>query len=125
MERRYDEYISDSYRATDKSNIYDSVYSPIVIFISSCVISVMMICAAMGGGMRAFFGISVGTAVAMIAYVGKIFGPIESIGMEIQNIQSAVAGVKRIDEFLAEPERDMPGAPKPGAAAAPPSASTA
>jgi ATP-binding cassette subfamily B multidrug efflux pump len=109
MERRYDEYISDSYRATDKSNIYDSVYSPIVIFISSCVISVMMICAAMGGGMRAFFGISVGTAVAMIAYVGKIFGPIESIGMEIQNIQSAVAGVKRIDEFLAEPERDMPG----------------
>ena len=58
--------------------------------------------------MRAFFGISVGTAVAVIAYVGKIFGPIESIGMEIQNIQSAVAGVRRISEFLSEPERSMP-----------------
>ena len=108
MERRYDDYISDSYRATNKTNIYDSIYSPIVIFISSCVISVMMVCAAMGGGVRQFFGISVGTAVAVIAYVGKVFGPLESIGMEIQNSQSAVAGVRRIDEFLAEPEREMP-----------------
>ena len=108
MERRYDAYIKESYRATDRTNLYDSIYSPIVIFISSCVISVMMVCAAMGGGVRAFFGISVGTAVAMIAYVGKVFGPLESIGMEIQNIQSAVAGVKRIEAFLAETEREEP-----------------
>ncbi len=108
MEQRYDDYISESYRATDKSNLYDSVYSPIVIFVSSCVIAVMMVCASMGGGIREFFGISVGTAVAVIAYVGQVFAPLESIGMEIQNIQSAVAGVKRIDEFLAEPEREMP-----------------
>ena len=108
MEQRYDDYISESYRATDKSNLYDSIYSPIVIFVSSCVIAVMMVCAAMGGGIREFFGISVGTAVAIIAYVGKVFEPLESLGMEIQNIQSAVAGVKRIDEFLAEPEREMP-----------------
>lgn len=108
MEQRYDDYISESYRATDKSNLYDSIYSPIVIFVSSCVIAVMMICAAMGGGIREFFGISVGTAVAVIAYVGQVFQPLESLGMEIQNIQSAVAGVKRIDEFLAEPERKMP-----------------
>jgi ATP-binding cassette subfamily B multidrug efflux pump len=108
MEERYGEYINESYRATNKSNIYDSVYSPIIVFISSCVISVMMVCAAMGGGMREFFGISVGTAVAMISYVGKIFSPIEGIGMEIQNIQSAVAGVRRIDEFLAQPERRAP-----------------
>lgn len=108
MEQRYDDYISESYRATDKSNLYNSVYSPIVIFVSSCVIAVMMVCASMGGGIREFFGISVGTAVAVIAYVGQVFAPLESIGMEIQNIQSAVAGVKRIDEFLAEPEREMP-----------------
>lgn len=108
MERRYDDYISESYRATDKSNLYDSVYSPIVIFVSSCVIAVMMVCAAMGGGMREFFGISVGTAVAVIAYVGQVFAPLESLGMEIQNIQSAVAGVRRIDGFLAEPEREVP-----------------
>lgn len=112
MERRYDDYIGESYRATDQSNVYDSLYSPIVLFISAAVISVMMVGAAMGGGVRTFFGISVGTAVAVIAYVGKVFDPLESIGMEIQNIQSAVAGVRRIDEFLAEPERALPqGAP--------------
>lgn len=109
MEQRYDDYISESYRATNKSNLYDSIYSPIVIFISSSVIAVMMVFAAKEGGIREFFGISVGTAVAVIAYVGKLFVPLESIGMEIQNIQSAVAGVKRIDEFLSEPEREIPG----------------
>jgi len=108
MEKRYDDYIEESYLAMDKSNLYDSIYSPIVIFISSCVIAVMMICASMGGEMQQFFGITVGTAVAIIAYVGKVFNPLESIGMEIQNIQSAVAGVKRINEFLQETEREMP-----------------
>lgn len=107
MEEKYDSYIEESYRALDKSNLYDSIYSPIVIFVSSCVIAAMMIFAALGGEMQQFFGISVGTAVAIIAYVGKVFEPLESIGMEIQNIQSAVAGVKRINEFLREPERTV------------------
>lgn len=106
MEEKYDDYIEESYRATDKSNLYDSIYSPIVIFISSCIIAVMMICAATSGQVQQFFGITVGTAVAIIAYVSKVFEPLESIGMEIQNIQSAVAGVKRINEFLLEPERE-------------------
>lgn len=69
---------------------------------------VMMVLAAMGGNMQELFGMSVGTAVAVIAYVSKVFEPLESIGMEIQNIQSAVAGVCRIHEFLNEPGRRMP-----------------
>ena len=108
MEQKYDDYIQESYHATDRTNLYDSVYSPIIIFTGSCVTAVMMVCAAMNGGMRDFFGVSVGTAVAMIAYVGKVFEPLESIGMEIQSIQSAVAGVKRINEFLCEEERVFP-----------------
>ncbi|KAF5053795.1 putative ABC transporter ATP-binding protein [anaerobic digester metagenome] len=108
MEQKYDDYIEESYRATDKSNLYDSIYSPIVIFISSCIIATMMIFAASSGKAQQFFGITVGTAVAIIAYVSKVFEPLESIGMEIQNIQSAVAGVKRINEFLQEPERKKP-----------------
>lgn len=105
MEERYDAYISESYRATETSNHYDALYSPIIIFISSCIIAVMMICASIGGGMQQFFGLSVGTAVAIIAYVGKVFDPLESIGMEIQNIQSAVAGIRRINAFLQQAER--------------------
>ena len=55
--------------------------------------------------MQIWFGMSVGTAVANIAYVSKVFTPLESIGMEIQTIQSAYAGIKRIDEFMKEPEK--------------------
>ena len=108
MERRYDEFLAQSYRATDKVNMVDAVYSPIVVCISACVVAVMMVCAALGGGWRSFFGIGVGTAVAVIAYVGKVFEPLEDIGMEIQNIQSAVAGAKRIDTLLRAPERTLP-----------------
>lgn len=50
---------------------------------------------------------SVGTSVAVINYISRLFTPIESLGMEIQTIQSAMAGVKRIDAFLAQPEREM------------------
>jgi ABC-type multidrug transport system fused ATPase/permease subunit len=118
MEELYDSYITDSYRAVDRSSFYDSVYSPIVLFTGSCVIGTMMAFAAAGGAYRDFFGISVGTAVAMIAYVNRIFSPLESLGMEIQNIQSAVAGVHRIDEFLQEPERSLPEAVSDATAAA-------
>ena len=47
---------------------------------------------------------SAGTAVAELNYISQIFAPIESLGMEIQTIQSAVAGVRRINEFLAQDE---------------------
>ena len=104
MARRYDDAIQDSYQAMEKSNFYDSIYSPIVLVVSAVVVAVMMVCASMGGTMQRLFGMSVGTAVAVIAYVGKVFGPLESIGMEIQSVQSAVAGVRRIREFLSQPE---------------------
>ena len=108
MEEKYDNYIADSYQAMEKTNFYDSIYSPLILIIRASIIAMMMILSAMGGRMQAFFGMSVGTAVAIIAYVAKVFSPLESIGMEIQNIQSAVAGAKRIREFLKEEERIMP-----------------
>lgn len=43
---------------------------------------------------------SAGTAVAVINYISQIFAPVENLGMEIQTIQSAIAGVHRINEFL-------------------------
>lgn len=104
MEEKYDVYIEDSYRALETTNFYNSIYSPIVVYLSSCVVAVMMVCSSMGSEMQRFFGITVGSAVAIIAYVSKVFNPIESIGMEIQNIQTAIAGIKRIDEFLEEEE---------------------
>ena len=104
MEEKYEEYISESYHAVNRSNFYDSIYSPIILLTQAVMIAVMMIGAAQGSSMQQFFGMNVGSAVAVISYVGKIFAPLESIGMEIQSIQSAMAGVKNINAFLKEEE---------------------
>jgi len=110
MEKRYDSCIQESYASIGESNFYDAIYSPIIVTISAVLVAVMMILSAKGGWLQAFFGMSVGTAVAVISYVGNVFEPLESIGMEIQNIQSAMAGIARINEFLEEPERSLPAA---------------
>ncbi len=104
MEKRYDTYIQDGFRAINRSNFCDAIYSPIIITVSTVLVAVMMILSARGGWLMTFFGMSVGTAVAVMSYVGKIFEPLESIGMEIQNIQSAAAGIQRIHAFLSETE---------------------
>lgn len=107
MFERYSQSIEDSFRAVDRSNLYDSVYSPIVIEVSAVITGLMMLASAKLGDMQALFGMSAGTAVAVIAYVGKVFTPLESIGMEIQNIQSAAAGISRITAFMNAEERPM------------------
>lgn len=107
MERRYDEYIGESYAATEKMNFYDAVYSPVILFLNAVTVAVVMLLAASKDArMLTLFGMSVGTSVTVINYIAQIFSPIESLGMEIQTIQSAVAGVHRINEFLAKPERE-------------------
>ncbi|WP_241095225.1 ATP-binding cassette domain-containing protein, partial [Lactobacillus delbrueckii] len=102
MEDKYDQYIEESYPAQNKSNWLDSVYSPIILTIEAIVIGLLMIGAAQGQKMQTFFGINAGSAVALIAYVGQIFTPLESIGMEIQSIQDAAGGISRIQDFLNE-----------------------
>lgn len=109
MERRYDQRIADSYSAMERTNFYDVIYSPAVLTLNAVVVGIVMLLSASGNGTAlALFGMSVGTSVAIINYISRIFAPIESLGMEIQTIQSAMAGVKRIDAFLAQPERTIP-----------------
>lgn len=109
MERRYDRCIGESYAAVEKTNFYDAIYSPVVLLLNAVVVGIVMLLSASGKAeILALFGMSVGTSVAVINYISHIFTPIESLGMEIQTIQSAMAGVKRIDAFLAQPERTLP-----------------
>ena len=109
MERRYDQRIADSYSAMERTNFYDAIYSPAVLTLNAVVVGIVMLLSASGNSTAlALFGMSVGTSVAIINYISRIFAPIESLGMEIQIIQSAMAGVKRIDAFLAQPERTIP-----------------
>lgn len=118
MLRRYGATIEQSFRAQERTNFYDSIYSPIIVSVSALLVGVMMAASAQSGTVQVFFGMSVGTAAAVIAYVGSFFGPLESIGMEIQNVQSAVAGVQRINEFLREAEQNPCAGPSHAAASA-------
>lgn len=104
-EERYDKVIRHSFQALERTNFYDSVYSPVILTVSAIVIGVMMSLSGQSGAFREWFGMSVGTAVALIAYVNNIFTPLSSIGMEIQTIQSAAAGWKRAQGFLDEKEK--------------------
>lgn len=105
VQQRYEAVVEQGYQAQERSNFYDSIYSPIIVSVSALLIGIMMAASGQSGMAQDFFGMSAGTAAAVIAYVGNFFAPLENIGMEIQNIQSAVAGVRRINEFLLEPEQ--------------------
>lgn len=107
MRKRYDEAIEEGYQATERTNFYDSVYSPVILIVSAAVTALVFVLSASGNpSLRHLFGMSAGTAVAVISYISQVFTPLESIGMEIQTVQSAVAGVHRIDDFLALSERE-------------------
>ena len=106
MEEKYDSYIEESYHAMEKTNFYDSIYSPVIQILNAGVVAVVVLLSATGNlTIRSFFGMTVGTSVAVISYISQVFTPLESIGMEIQTIQSAIAGVHRIHEFLDQPQR--------------------
>lgn len=107
MNKRYAAAIKKSFQSMEKTNFYDSIYSPIILTTSALLISLMAILSVSPEG-ASLFGMTAGTAAALIAYVGKIFSPLESLGMEIENIQSAMAGVHRIREFMEEEEMALP-----------------
>ena len=106
MRKRYDRMLQEGYDAMERTNFYDALYSPVILITDALVMGVVMLLSASAGPeVRMFFGMSVGTAVAVISYISRIFSPIESIGMEIQTIQEALAGAKRVGEFLELPTR--------------------
>ena len=106
MRKRYDRTLQEGYAAMERTNFYDALYSPVILITDALVTGVVMLLSASSDPeVRMFFGMSVGTAVAVISYISRIFSPIESIGMEIQTIQEALAGAKRVGEFLELPTR--------------------
>lgn len=102
MEQRYDTYIKRSYAAMERTNFYDAVYSPVILILNAIVVALVMLLSVSGNGkVLVLFGMSAGTAVTIINYISQIFTPVESLGMEIQTIQSAMAGIHRIRDFFA------------------------
>lgn len=101
FERKFCTELEENYKTRGKVIIYDSVYAPLIQIIRAVFISIVVILAS--DGIDAL-SISVGMVAASIDLISNMLIPVESLGMEIQNIQEGLSGVKRIDAFLALPE---------------------
>ena len=96
MEKIYHRRLKDNYKTVEQVNFYDSIYSPIIQLIRAIVISAVILLASK---QLNWLGISLGMVAASIELVSGLFGPIETLGMELQNIQKGLSGVKRLNEF--------------------------
>ena len=97
MEEKYCRELEENYKTKGKVIIYDSSYAPIIQLIRAIVISIVVILSSDQIGVM---GVSVGMIAATIDLISSLLVPVESLGMEIQNIQQGLSGMKRIDAFL-------------------------
>lgn len=104
MEEKYTNYLLDNYKTVEKVNFYDSVFSPIIQLIRAAVIGMIVV---LSSKQLNYLGISLGMVAASIELISNLFAPIESLGMELQNIQQAISGIKRVNDFFSEPEDDF------------------
>lgn len=103
MEKNYTKHLLDSYKTVEKVNFYDSVFSPIIQLTRAVVISVIVV---LSSKQMNYLGISLGMVAASIDLISNLFAPIENLGMELQNIQQAISGIHRVNDFYSEPEDD-------------------
>lgn len=101
MEEKYKEYLLDNYKTVEKVNFYDAVFSPIIQLTRAVVIGVIV---TLSSKQLNYLGISLGMVAASIDFISNLFAPIENLGMELQNIQQAVSGIHRVNDFYNEPE---------------------
>lgn len=102
MQDKYASKIKFSFNTIEKINFFDSIYSPIIIVLKSIIIVIIVL----GVSQNIFIGLSIGMVAASIELISNLFGPIESIGMELQTIQQSLAGIKRVEEFLNKEEEN-------------------
>ncbi|MEG1535875.1 MAG: ABC transporter ATP-binding protein [Clostridia bacterium] len=97
MSGKYYDTLSENYKAIKKADFYGSIYSPIVRTFSAIVVAVIV---TVAGVNLDIFGITIGMLAGGITLIESLFTPIDNLGMELQTLQSAFAGVKRLNGFL-------------------------
>lgn len=103
MEKNYSSYLMDNYKTMEKVNFYDSVFSPIIQLTRAVVIGIIVI---LSSKQLNYLGISLGMVAASMELISNLFAPIENLGMELQNIQQAVSGIHRVNDFYNLPEEE-------------------
>ncbi len=101
MEALYGERLEANFHTIERVNFYDSCYAPIIQVIRAVVIAMIVL---LSSSQLNFLGISLGMVAACIELISNLFGPIETLGMELQNVQRGIAGVERLNDFYLVPE---------------------
>lgn len=104
MEKNYIKLLLDNYKTIEKVNFYDSVFSPIIQLIRAVVIAFIVI---LSSKQLNYLGISLGMVAASIELISNLFAPIEDLGMSLQDIQQAISGIRRVNDFYIEPEDNL------------------
>lgn len=103
MESRYADYLQENYRTIEKVNFYDSIFPPIIQVTRAVLIVFIVILSA---DQLNFLGISLGMVAASIELISNLFTPVEQLGMELQSIQQAISGIRRVNDFFGEQEEE-------------------
>ncbi|MEG1646803.1 MAG: ABC transporter ATP-binding protein, partial [Clostridia bacterium] len=84
---------------TAKADFYGSIYSPIIKTLTAIIIAFVILISGVNFNI---LGITIGMLAGGITLIESLFAPIDNIGMELQSLQSAMSGIKRVNNFLAE-----------------------
>jgi len=103
MEKRYEGYLTKNYRTVEEINFVNSIYPPMIQIIRSLVIAGIILLSA---GKIQLSGLSLGMVAASIELISNLFVPVETLGMELQNVQESMAGIRRVNDFFEIEEED-------------------
>jgi ATP-binding cassette subfamily B multidrug efflux pump len=104
MEKRFKDDLKENFNTVEKVNFYDSIYPPFIQVARAVVIATIVV---LSSSQLNMIGISLGMIAASIDLFSNLFDPIENLGMELQNIQEAISGMRRVNDFFAEPEDSL------------------
>lgn len=96
---KFQQPLENSLKVSHKAAFYISAFPCVMQVLRSFIIALVVFLAAKTS-VTDSLAISVGSLAAMIDLLARLIGPIESLSNQIQIIQQAVAGIKRVAELL-------------------------
>lgn len=100
--KKYNRILDRLFHVSQTANLYDAMFPVVMVCVENLVIAALILLSGLRGEV---FGLSVGVVVAMITLIKDLFEPISNLGMELQTIQTSLAGITRVNQFFAL-ERD-------------------
>ncbi|WP_294561539.1 ABC transporter ATP-binding protein [uncultured Traorella sp.] len=101
---KFENKLDETYKNNERINFYDSLYSPLTQILRAFVIVFIVFLAS---DYLSFSSLTIGMCAASIELMSQLFTPIEDLGNELQSIQQAVSGMKRIEDFYQLPEEKV------------------